>query len=163
MTAPLTAPPRFYLLVGIPGSGKTTYARRHLADALRVSLDDVRLMLTGVAFDPAFEPYVVAAAHAALGALLRRAARWRRDVVLDATNITRQRRRYYLAIAARRAIPTVAVYLRCPLDVALVRNRQRSPAVPDDVVCRFHAALEPPTLDEGFAAIYEVVTARTSA
>lgn len=158
-----TAPPRFYLLVGIPGSGKTTYARRCLPDALRVSLDDFRLMLTGVPFEPAHEPYVVAAAHAALAALLRRAPRWQRDVVLDATNVTRQRRRFYLAMARRRGIPAIAVYLRCPLEVALVRNRQRSPAVPDDVIARFHAALEPPTLDEGFVAVYEVVTARSNA
>jgi protein phosphatase len=152
-------PPRFYLLVGIPGSGKTTYARRHLPEALRVSFDDFRLMLTGVAFDRAHEPYVVAAAHATLRALLARVRRWRRDVVLDATNVTRARRRFYIALAHRRGIPAIAVYLSCPLDLALARNRQRPAAVPELAVRRFYAALQPPALDEGFAAVYVVTSA----
>lgn len=32
--------PVVYLLVGLTGSGKTTYAQRHLADALRLSVDE---------------------------------------------------------------------------------------------------------------------------
>lgn len=152
-------PPRFYLLVGIPGSGKTTYARTQLSHALRVSLDDFRLMLTGVAFERANERYVVTAAHATLRALLARARRWQRDIVLDATNVTRARRRLYVAMARRRSVPTIAVYLSCPLEVALVRNRQRPAAVPEHAVRRLHAALQPPSVDEGFAAVRVVVTA----
>ena len=42
--------PRFYVMVGVPGSGKSTYAKKFLPRALRVSLDDLRLMLTNRTF-----------------------------------------------------------------------------------------------------------------
>ena len=149
------AGPRFYLLVGIPGSGKTTYARRYLAQALRLSFDDLRLMLTGVPFHPDYEAMVISVGHAALGSLLARARGWGRDVLLDATNTTRGRRRFYLGLAARHALPAVAVYFDCPLEVALARDAARERRVGEAVVRRFHAQSQPPTVAEGFA---EVVT-----
>jgi predicted kinase len=148
--------PRFYLLVGIPGSGKTTYARRHLAGALRLSLDDLRLMLTGVAYDARYESMVVSVAHAALGAMLARARAWGHDILLDATNTTRDRRRFYLQMAARHDLPVVAIHFDCPLELALARDAARPNPVGEEVVRRFHAQLQPPTLAEGFAQVITV-------
>jgi predicted kinase len=143
-------------MVGIPGSGKTTYARRYLAQALRVSLDDIRLMLTGVAYDTRYETAVVAVGHAALEALMARAYAWRQDVLLDATNVTPDRRRQYLRLAERYRLPTVAVYVECSLEVALARDRARPDRVGDDVVRRYFFQLKPPTTDEGFVEVITV-------
>ncbi len=140
-------------MVGIPGSGKTTYARRYLGNALRISLDDVRLMLTGVAYDSRVENAVVTIGHAALVAALAHAHTWRRDILFDATNVTRDRRRQYLKLGEQYGLPAVAVYVECGLEVALARDRARPNRVGDDVVRRYYAQLEPPTPDEGFAEV----------
>ncbi|MCL4465331.1 MAG: AAA family ATPase [Chloroflexi bacterium] len=152
----MRASPRFYLLVGIPGSGKSTYARRHLGQALRLSLDDLRLMLTGVAYDSRYESIVIGVGHAALDYMLSRAATWQRDILLDATNATRERRKHYLQLAERHGLPTVAVFLDCPLEMALARDRARPGGVGDEVVTRYFAQLQPPTAEEGFAELIHV-------
>lgn len=148
-----SAPRRLYLLVGIPGSGKSTYARERLGDCLRVSLDDLRLMLTGRPYERASEPAVAAAGAAVMASLLRRLALWRRDLVFDATNITRSWRRLNLERARRAGVEAVAIYFDCPLELALARNAGREAAVPDEIVRRFHAELEVPSLDEGFVEV----------
>ncbi len=148
--------PHLYLMVGLPGCGKTTYARQYLGHALRVSLDDLRLMLTGRAFDPRYEAAVAAVGAAALGAALAGARAWQTDVLFDATNVSRARRRPNVQLALAHDIVPVAVYLECPLDLALARNRRRSYPVPDEVVERFQASLEPPDRSEGFADVLVV-------
>ena len=37
--------PRLYVLVGCPGSGKSTWAKKHLADTYYVSRDEIRFGL----------------------------------------------------------------------------------------------------------------------
>jgi predicted kinase len=154
--ARLGRPARLYILTGLPGAGKTTYTRRELAGAVRISLDDLRLMMSGVAYDPRYEPMVAAAATALLEALLARAGVEGYDVVFDATNVTREWRARAIAQARRHGVEPHAVYFAVPLAVAAERNRARPQVVPDDVLRRFAEALEPPTLDEGFAAIVVV-------
>jgi predicted kinase len=145
-----------FVMVGIPGSGKTTYVRRHLPCALRISLDDLRLMMCGQPFDPRIEPAIAVAAEALLGALVPYAARTDTDLVFDATNVTRARRAPVIELARQHGLSPVAIFLECPLALAQHRNRQRPEQVPPDVIDRFAQRLEPPTLDEGFARIIRV-------
>jgi predicted kinase len=149
-------PARLYILTGLPGAGKTTYTRRELADAVRVSLDDLRLMMSGVAYDPRYEPIVAASATALLDVLLAQATGEGYDVVFDATNVTREWRARAIGQARRHGVEPHAIYFAVPLAVAAARNRARAQAVPDEVLRRFAEKLEPPTLDEGFAAIVVV-------
>jgi predicted kinase len=148
--------PRFYVMVGIPGSGKSTYARRHLSQAYRISLDDIRMMMTGQDYDPVAERAVVVAGHAMRYALARWAGKNRHDLLFDATDVTRQRRAPMIATANRFGFKPIAVYLVCPLEVALRRNAERDRQVPDDVIARFQRELQPPSLDEGFEEVIVV-------
>lgn len=148
--------PRFYVMVGIPGSGKSTYARRFLGGAYRISLDDIRKMITGRDYEESAEPAVVVAGHAVRVALSRWAAQKGRDLVFDATDVTRQRRAPLVATALRFGFKPIAVYVSCPLDVALKRNAERARKVPDDVIHRFYRDLVPPASDEGFEEIVHV-------
>ena len=147
--------PRLYVLVGLPGSGKTTYARR-LPNTIRISLDDLRLMMSGKTYDERYEPAVAAAGNATLRAVVANAQDWGMDVVFDATNVSRAWRARSLEAAAGQAILPVAILFRCPLELALQRNRRRRFPVPDEVIRRFHASLEEPTREEGFAEILVV-------
>ncbi len=145
-------------MVGVPGSGKSTYVRQFLSHALRLSLDDLRLMLSGRAFDARIEPAVAVAAEAIKEALASYAASQGRDIVFDATNVTRARRAALVATARRFGFSPVAVYLSTTLPLAHARNAGRPNPVPTDVLDRFGQRLEPPSLDEGFDEVIEVAS-----
>jgi predicted kinase len=143
-------------MVGVPGSGKTTYARTHLSGALRISLDDLRLMLGGQTFELRLEPAVSIAGDAVKEAVAAYAARKGIDVVFDATNVSVERRAALIATARHFGFSPVAIHVDSPLPVAQERNLARVAPVPAEVVHRFEARLEPPTLDEGFDEVLRV-------
>ncbi len=141
---------RLYILVGIPGSGKTTYARAELATCLRVSLDDMRLMLTGNSFNPRYESLVAEIGNASLDIVMRASRRRGYDIVFDVTSVSRRWRSATIRRAVSNDLDPHCIFFDIPLSVALQRNRARSNPVPEAVVARFFRQLEPPTLDEGF-------------
>ncbi len=151
------------ILVGIPGSGKTTFFRRRLEGRyVRVSLDNWR----GRSNVRAKERLAIAEglerARQSAGAL--------RGVVVDNTNITRQTRRRYFELAAEMrasaaAVRVVAYWFDEPLERCLARNESRpidaavgEPYfVPAAAIVGFARSLEPPRYEEGFAEILRVV------
>ena len=137
-------------MVGVPASGKTTVARTLYPKALRISLDDLRMMFSGSAFDTRVEPAVGAAAEALKLSLATFAATNRVDLLFDATHVSRKRRAGLIATARRHGLSPVAVFLTLPISVALARNQHRQFPVPDPVIRRFGRLLEPPSVDEGF-------------
>lgn len=148
-----TRTPRLWVMVGVPGSGKSTYVRAQLGDKWRICLDDLRFMLSMDPYAPSLQPVAVALEEACLRTLLGGLNGRRRDVVIDATNVTRARRRRYLKLAAEYGVPAVAVFMQCDLEVAMERNRSRPRPVPDEVVERMYANLQPPDVSEGFADV----------
>lgn len=149
-------PARLYVMVGIPGSGKTSYARLHLPHALRVSFDDLRLMMTGQAYVKRFEPLVIRGGEALLTALLERTGPYGLDLLLDATNATRLLRRRYVNAARAHGVSPVAVYLQCDLTTAIARDAARPDPVGEAVLRRFHARMQPPRQEEGFSEVLVV-------
>ena len=143
-------------MVGPPGSGKTSYIRKYLPEALRISLDDLRLMLSGRPFDFRYERIVAEVGEELMRVSLSRLREWRRDCVYDATNVSRERRSPTLAIAEEYGLPAVAVFTDTPMEVALARNRRRRRKVPEDVIERFYRQLQPPSIDEGFEEVVVV-------
>lgn len=79
-------------------------------------------------------------------------------ILFDAILVKRSERARILAMASARGVPAVAVWFRTPLDVCLSRNRAR----PTDEIAaergirNVFAAIEPPTIAEGFSAVVEV-------
>lgn len=114
-----------------------------------INPDEIRRRLHGRPFDPAWEPRVWAIAWDRLETALAGG----RPVILDATNVTRERRAPAIAAARRHGAPVVAVVFPVPLEVARERNAQRPDPVPDDVLERMAQEFTWPDPAEGIDSI----------
>ena len=155
------------LVMGIPGAGKSTIAKEHVARGyVRLNRDERGSTLRALAD----------ALDSELGSGARR-------VVLDNTYLTRATRNEVLEVANRHGIATRCIWLDVPLDQAqanlvgrllqrygslpspdeLKRLAKREPGVltPTSQM-RALRELEPPAADEGFAAVEVVPFARVA-
>lgn len=143
---------KLYVMCGCPGSGKSTWAKKNLADAVYISSDDIRLELCGT-YDPGVdEPRVFATFYGRITSMLASG----KDVVADATNLTPWRRKK--ALDCCNGDEAIAVCMTTPLKEALRRNAGRDRQVPEDAVRGMYCKLRnnPPTKAEGFAKVMYV-------
>lgn len=136
---------RIVVLVGLPGSGKSTYLARLAAASL--SSDAIRKLLVDDETDQSANDRV----FQTLRYLLRhRLALGRPVTYIDATNLTPEERRVYLGIGQSFGCEVDAVFFDVPLAVCRERNARRQRVVPEEAIERLAARLTPPTADEGF-------------
>ena len=139
---------RIVVLVGLPGSGKSTYLER--LGITPLSSDVIRQLL----IDDATDQTIHARVFQCLRYLLRqRLAFGRLATYVDATHLTSAERRPYIQIAERYGCAIEALYFDVPLDVCLARNRGRSRVVPEEAVRAMAAKLVPPSAEEGFSRV----------
>jgi tRNA uridine 5-carbamoylmethylation protein Kti12 len=136
--------PTLFITVGLPGSGKTTYAEERLAKAIaagrtdlaRVNRDSLRLMLHGPAGYGTNEEAVTVVQHAAVRMLLNA----RVSVICDDTNLVLAHR-LALADVGRKSNANVIIvdkFLRVPLDECIARDALRPQPLGPDVIRGIH-------------------------
>ena len=136
------------LAIGLPGSGKSAWFKRHNITPL--SSDLVRALLFDDATEQRFQDLVFSNLRSMLKARLiaRRPLNY-----VDATNLTPHDRHGWIKLAKDYGYEVHAVFFEVPVEVCLQRNARRARVVPEDVMSRMAAKLKPPTFEEGFARI----------
>lgn len=140
------------VLVGPPGSGKSTWANRNGRGAVHVSQDGLIDAISPGGFEHVYRPIYAAAEDAVARAALLDG----HTVIVDRTNRTRGHRERWLRIAREADASAVAVVMTTPPALCRQRNRQResSRRLSEERMERMLAAMEPVEQDEGFSAFY---------
>lgn len=128
------------ILIGVQGSGKSTFCREVLFGThVRINLDMLRTRRR--------EQMLLDACIAA-----------KQSFVVDNTNITRELRRHYIALARAAHFDIVGYFFETPRELALERNRARPEGqrVPDVAIHTMLRQLEIPTMEEGFDELLRV-------
>lgn len=152
----------FTMLIGLPGTGKSTFAKKLLDQnsekRVLISSDKIRFELlnyeeTGVDFDPKIEPKVWAIVNRKIEEDL--GEKGIMEVIFDATNLQKSGRKKYLKLAKENGFRTRGIFFSAPLREIKMRNRNRRRKVPDEVIERFSRTFEKPKEDE-FDELYKI-------
>ena len=136
------------LAIGLPGSGKSSWFKRHNITPL--SSDMLRALLFDDPTEQRFQDLIFSNLRSMLKARLiaRRPLNY-----VDATNLTPHERQSWIKLGQDYGYEVQAVFFDVPLEVCLERNHKRERTVADDVMRRMSAKLKAPTFEEGFSKI----------
>ena len=133
------------LLVGLPGSGKSTWLKGKEGV---LSTDALRELL----LDDADNQHHNRLVFRVLRDLLKQRLEIAREVTyVDATNLTPYERRPYIMLADSWGAEIEAVFFDVPMAECIRRNRARGRVVPEDVIHMMAERLVAPDLEEGFS------------
>lgn len=143
-----------HMLIGIQGSGKTTFAQ-DLSKQLNceiISTDNYRKQ--GIPENQLWNLVYQNCANK---------LKENKEVIFDATNITpKVRKRFYDEVNKYNITPIIgAYYFDTDVDVCYERVKQRNENkdelyLPEEVVLSYHSKIIPPTFDEDFVFIKQV-------
>lgn len=136
------------MLIGLPGSGKSTIAQAYseCCGYEVVSSDAIREELYGDAAIQGDPQKVFGVFHRRIEEVLKAG----KNCVADATNLKRKNRRAMLQLPAANAAYKKALFVAVPVRVCCLRNEARERSVPNEVIMRMSNSFEPPTVEEGF-------------
>ena len=143
--------PSLILLVGIPGSGKTTYAEKYIKEhpgTVHLSSDKIRAELWGNEATQGDNNEVFSLMQSrAINAL-----NFGDDVIYDATNITRKDRSYIIALCPKFAKIECHI-IWAPIGTCIERDAVRKRTVGKEVIDRMLKRFQAPYYDEGIDEI----------
>ena len=149
--------PKLYMLIGVPGSGKSTWIANQpwSKDCSIVSSDnfiEYRAKQLGKTYNEVFKDYVGVATKLMENHVLVAQANGK-DIIWDQTNTSAKSRKAKLAMLP--AYEKIAVFFMTPESSVLTQRLAGRPGkhIPEDVMASMIKNLEFPTLAEGFSEI----------
>ncbi len=149
---------KVFLMCGIPGSGKTTFIKTRLWNykLCYISRDKIRFSLLKDNEDyfsrekQVYKEFIKEINNAL--------ARDEERIIVDATHLTVSSRNKILKQLKYIPAEINAVYVDCPLDVAIERNSHRTgrELVPTSAIENMYKSLQKPTIEEGFSSILAI-------
>ena len=143
---------KIIVLIGIPGSGKSTYANsfKEKKGYIIFSSDEYRKILLGNEEDQSSNKFIFEKLREDVSTL---ASNYDGDIIIDSTNISKRNRKCWIDIANKYNFKCVAVYFNVRIDECLRRISNRERKVPSHVLYRMNKNFEYPTYEEGFCEI----------
>ena len=157
--------PTVYMLIGLPGSGKSTYAEKldRVEDPIIVSTDKIREELFGDEAIQSNEKYNGNTVFCIAYDRVKIAMLEGKSVIFDATNVKRKDRKYFLDLLRPENFLALqktnykykfhAVLVATPYEKCLENNLQRRRVVPEEVIKRMMCNFEVPMKFEGWDEI----------
>jgi predicted kinase len=156
--------PCLLLLIGLPGSGKSTFARSLLTldpHARLISTDNIRAQLFGDEATQGSWLKVWLEVRQQLQDAVDQIQQGQASIAIyDATNVVRKQRREAIALARKSGFDRiVGLWVNTPLFICLERNQRRDRQVPEEVICRMHRRLysAAPCCTEDFDGLIETI------
>ena len=143
--------PKFIMLIGIPGSGKTTYAKEHIeknTNTIHLSSDKIREELWGDEATQGDNNEVFTLMQNRTIEALNNG----QTVIYDATNITRKDRSYIISLCPK-FVQVEAHIIWAPIETCIERDTARERTVGKAVIDKMLKRFQPPFYDEGFDEI----------
>ena len=141
---------KLFILVGLPASGKSTYCSLLRSENLIIlSSDEIRLELFGDETCQANNKLV----FDTLNKRVKDALKNNKDVVYDATSLTKVVRKNIITKFQKDASEIICIFFNVSLDECIKRNSKRERTVPVDVLRKMANRLEVPDENEGFNRI----------
>jgi predicted kinase len=139
---------KIVVLVGLPGSGKSTYLER--VGAAGLSSDAVRKLLADDETDQTIHERVFQTVRY----MLRQRLEIGRPVTyIDATNLKPEERKPYIEMGREYGCEVEAVFFDVPVAVCRERNARRARVVPEAALTAMAGKLAPPGEAEGFSRV----------
>jgi len=143
--------PILAVMIGISGSGKSTYANglKTSLNAQLVETDAIRLELTGNAEDQSQNGRVFDVAKKRVNDILEQG----KNAIIDATSLTLRDRKDWIDIGKKNNAEVRAYFIDTPISVCKSQNNKRDRKVPEWVIDRQASKLYAPTKSEGFDSV----------
>lgn len=153
--------PKIYVMMGLPASGKSTHANKLCEGNKNIvihSSDKLRKELYGDENSQEHNAELFVELHRRIKKDLLN----KKNVIYDATNISKKRRIAFLSELKNVKCEKICVCLMTPYETCLRLNYMRDRVVPEEVIKRMYMNWCPPALNEGFDDIKLIYSPESS-
>lgn len=145
--------PVVFVMIGVPGSGKSTFAQSLKSHHIKVfSSDEYREKLFG---DANIQTNPKLVFDTMYGDAIR-AIKDGNSIVIDSTNVKSRDRKNIIKKFTNYTHSIIAICMTTPISECVVRDNNRDRTVGKEVIDHMNDVYTKPTIEEGFVDIFDI-------